>query len=184
MVWKDRRTEPGMAEAAGEPADPSLERALSVADEVWVAAALLHREQSGREDFSAKEIAARAGRENITGRLRPGVYVHASQHCVANRPPNPGRSRMLLATGKARRRLFRPGDAYHPAREGSRTVPERGNLPARYRELLDWYAREYVGAARDAQRADPLLAIRGLGKEIWKGEGADDYVRRLRRGWS
>ena len=55
---------------------------------------------------------------------------------------------------------------------------------AKYRELLDWYASDYVGVARGAKREDPLLAIRGVGKEIWKGEGADEYVRRLRRGWS
>ena len=28
-----------------------------------------------------------------------------------------------------------------------------------------------------------LLALRGSGKHIWKGEHADDYVRRLREDW-
>lgn len=30
---------------------------------------------------------------------------------------------------------------------------------------------------------DPLLALRGSGKELWDDEHADEYVRRLREGW-
>jgi hypothetical protein len=32
-------------------------------------------------------------------------------------------------------------------------------------------------------KEDPLLALRGSGKELWADEHADDYVRRLREGW-
>lgn len=31
---------------------------------------------------------------------------------------------------------------------------------------------------------DPILALRGVGRELWKDEGADAYVSRLREGWS
>ena len=34
-----------------------------------------------------------------------------------------------------------------------------------------------------AYRGDPILSLRGLGKEIWQDEGADAYVKRLREGW-
>ena len=34
---------------------------------------------------------------------------------------------------------------------------------------------------RDAR--DPILALRGMGKEIWANEHADAYVARLRQGW-
>jgi hypothetical protein len=30
---------------------------------------------------------------------------------------------------------------------------------------------------------DPLLALRGSGKDLWADEHADEYVRRLREGW-
>lgn len=30
---------------------------------------------------------------------------------------------------------------------------------------------------------DPILALRGLGKEIWKGVDPDEYVAKLREGW-
>ena len=33
------------------------------------------------------------------------------------------------------------------------------------------------------QVADPILALRGLGKWIWADEDADAYVRRLREEW-
>ncbi len=156
---------------------------LRVADETWIATALLHRENPDRSDFTISEIVERARKEAIEGELRPGIRVHAAQHCVANRPPNPGRYRMLCATEKNRRRLFRNGDPYHPARQGAKTVPARDELPARYRELLDWYYSEYVPRSAGIEKPDPLLALRGSGKELWGDEHADHYVRRLREGW-
>src|SRR6185369_13260646 len=63
---------------------------LKVADEVWIIAALLQRENPERDDFTVEEIMARAREEKLTDSLRAGFYVHVIQHCVANRPPNPG----------------------------------------------------------------------------------------------
>jgi len=34
--------------------------------------------------------------------------------------------------------------------------------------------------SRPGDDADPLLALRGSGKEIWADEHADDYIQRLR----
>jgi hypothetical protein len=51
---------------------------IKVADKVWIATAMLHRENSKREDFSVSEIVARARRENLSGELKPGVQVHAT----------------------------------------------------------------------------------------------------------
>jgi hypothetical protein len=79
---------------------------IKVADEVWVAMALLHREYPSRTDFTLNEIVERAANEGIMDELRPGVYVHAALHCVANRPPNPGRYRMLYETRPKYRRLI------------------------------------------------------------------------------
>ena len=160
----------------------STKTAIRVADEVWIAAALLQREHPHKKDFSVEEILARVEEEGIFGELRPGVYVHIIQHCVANRPPNPGRYRMLFETWKARRRLFRPGDSYNPAREDSKIAPAREDIPPKYHALLDWYNAEYVQRKPNAQ-TDPLLSLRGSGKKIWAGEHADEYVRRLREGW-
>jgi hypothetical protein len=89
-----------------------VRHALKVADEVWLATALLHREHPDRADFTVAEIVERARQEGLTPELRPGVYLHANLHCVANRPPNPGRYLMLVETGPNRRRLYRPGDLF------------------------------------------------------------------------
>lgn len=155
---------------------------IKVADEVWIATALLHREHPERDDFTIDEIVDRVRRVALTPELRPGVRVHALLHCVANRPPNPARYRMLFATGKGSRRLYRPGDPAHPARTG-KMEPAKEEVPAGYRELLGWYHTRYARRPPGVERPDPLLALRGSGKALWADEHADDYVRRLREGW-
>ena len=154
-----------------------------VADEVWLAVALLHREHPEQPDFSIEEIMQRATKEAGHRPLRPGVYVHVVQQCVANRPPNPGRYRMLFETARGRRRLFRTGDAYDPAREGTKTTPAREEIPSEYGDLLNWYRDWNQDNVEDRIKNDPLLALRGSGKELWADEHADEYVRRLREGW-
>lgn len=161
----------------------SSRSAVKVADEVWIVTALLHQEHPDREDFTVTEIVERARREALTPDLRPGVYVHAVVHCVANRVPNPGRYRMLYETASNRRRLFRPGDPAHEARRGAKTMPSRAAIPSKYQALLDWYEKEYASRSAPRPESDPLLALRGSGRQIWAEEHADDYVRRLREGW-
>src|SRR6266849_6822119 len=117
----------------------AIKSQLKVADEVWIAMALLHREHPAASDFSIEEIVERARKEGLHEPLRPGVYVHVVQHCVANRPPNPGRYRMLIETSGGRRRLFHTGDPYHPDREGGKTTPRFEDLAEDYADLWDWY---------------------------------------------
>ena len=111
---------------------------LKVADEVWIATALLHREHPSASDFSIEEIVDRARREGLHEPLRPGVYVHVVSHCVANRAPNPGRYRMILETSEGRRRLYRKGDAYHSdrARGIFRRALEKPSRQESFRELV------------------------------------------------
>lgn len=156
---------------------------IKVADEVWIATALLHREHPGAVDFSIEEIVDRARHEGLHEPLRPGVYVHVTLHCVANRPPNPGRYRMLFESAEGRRRLFHSGDPFHPDREGSKITPSREELPERYHQLLEWY-RDWNGKrAQEGAENDPLLCLRGSGKDLWADEHADEYVQRLRKDW-
>jgi hypothetical protein len=176
---------------------------VSCALEVFVATALLHTENPGRSEFTIQEIVQRAEKENITGESRAGVRVHASQHCVANKPPSPGKHLMLFATGKHTRRLLLPGDEVNPERRGSGKIfPERGEMPERYLPLLDW-ARKRYGQGHDRQPVqmpvassageqesrtseqwlESLLEMEGLGKKYWEGVDPDEYVRKLREGW-
>ncbi|MGA2167883.1 MAG: hypothetical protein ABSG62_06685 [Terracidiphilus sp.] len=137
---------------------------VSCAVEVFLAIASLHKEYPGRPEFTIQEVLERAAKENITGDLRPGVHVHASQHCVANKAPNPAKHRMLFATGKHTRRLLLPGDEIHPERTG-KIFPEPGEVPEKYLPLLEW-ARERYEKARPAAG-------------IW-ADDPDERVRQLR----
>lgn len=161
----------------------AAERDIKVADEVWIATALLHKENPSRPDFSVEEIVERARREKISDALRPGVYIHAQMHCVANRPPNPGRYRMLVETRPGYRRLYCAGDPFDLKREGSKTVPQTSDIPEKYRPLLQWHRQWCHGRSRGSSRFGALLALEGTGRNIWKDEHADDYINRLREGW-
>jgi hypothetical protein len=183
----------------------SVSTEITCAAEVFIATVLLHQEQPGRSDFTIKEIVSRAAREDITGEMRPGVNVHASQHCVANKPPNPARNRMLFATGTRTRRLLLPSDEIHPERTG-KIFPEPGDIPTKYLPLLTWAKKRYedssIGASsrlsnggsgtgknRDGEPQtherwlESLFELEGLGKEHWKGVDPDEFVRQLREGW-
>jgi hypothetical protein len=113
---------------------------ILVADEAWLALALLHREQPDAEDFSLDEIRERSLKEFHD--RRPGVWQHVVSHCVASNPPNPAQYRMLHSTARGRRRLYRRGDPVHPKRRG-KVHPEKRDIPERYRSLVDWYVEEY-----------------------------------------
>jgi hypothetical protein len=113
---------------------------LKVADEAWLATALLHRENPMKEDFSLSEILDRARREFHDE--RPGVWAHIVSHCVASNPPSPVRYRMLHESGRGRRRLFKDGDPAHPERTG-KTHPNKNDVPTKYQRLIDWYLEQY-----------------------------------------
>jgi hypothetical protein len=160
-----------------------VERELKVADEVWIATALLHRENPMQADFAVEEIVERARKEKLYDTLRPGVYIHAQMHCVANRAPNPGRYRMLFETRPSRRRLYCPSDPFDPRRDGSKTVPVAADIPERYRQLLQWYNGWCKGSSQSSSRFAALLELEGSGKDIWGDENADEYINRLREEW-
>jgi hypothetical protein len=113
---------------------------ILVADEAWLATALLHREHPDAEDFSLDDIRDRARREFHDN--RPGVWQHIVSHCVASNRPNPAQYRMLHGSARGRRRLYRPGDPVHPERKG-KMYPEKRDIPERYRTLVDWYLSDY-----------------------------------------
>jgi hypothetical protein len=125
---------------------------VKVADEVWIATALLHREHPEANDFSVDDIIRRARAEHISPQLRPGVRIHLSSHAVANKEPNGGRYRLLVETAPRRRRLYRPGDEFHPDRVRGKTMPSPDEVPPKYRPLIDWYRDEYVGAGTQSER--------------------------------
>lgn len=133
---------------------------ILVADEAWLATALLHREHPQAEDFSLEEIRERSVKEFRDH--RPGVWQHIVSHGVASNPPNPAQYRMLHSSARGRRRLYRRGDPAHPKRKG-KIYPEKRDLPERYRPLVDWYLTEYnQGPAQGSSNPAVLLGFVGL----------------------
>lgn len=116
---------------------------MTIADATWLATALLHQSNPSALDFSVKEIVETATQKGFVGGARPGLQVHASKHCVANKSANPARHRMLLQTTRGRRRLFSEGDPFHPDRATGRIRPDRFDLPSEYQSVVDWYDEIY-----------------------------------------
>ena len=141
---------------------------IKVADQAWIAAALLHREQPERSDFQLREIIGRAAREfGFPPTERKGVWQHLVGHSVASNAPTPARHRMLTKTGRGRRRLFRDGDPVNSERDGKIT-PAAEDIPTKYQSLLAWYKSEYnhkrVEPQGSAEGSSPaaFLAFVGL----------------------
>jgi hypothetical protein len=173
---------------------------VRMADGVWIATALLHREHPDRPDFTESEIQARFLLEGLPrGKNASSLATNINSHCVANRPRSRKKSdptkvqggpyRILYETRSGFRRLFRPGDDFHPdraqPRKPSKTIPKKAEIPERYRELLEWYETwvkpDSTVIAVDNIEDDPLLRLRGSGRHIWADEHADEYVENLRR---
>ncbi|HKW98541.1 MAG TPA: hypothetical protein VJN43_12465 [Bryobacteraceae bacterium] len=155
-----------------------------VADEAWIALATLHKKYPQRPSFSAKEILDQVKRQHVHPEVRAGVQAHIYLHNVANLEPNSARYRMFYRLENETYRLFRNGDRVHPLRRG-KVAPNRAQLPEKYHPLLDWYENEYCKGEGNAMKEqdDPILQMWGLGKEIWAGTNADEYVNSLRSGW-
>jgi len=179
--------------------ESTLESAVLLADGVWIATALLHRENEGREDFTEDEIRARFLKEGLPrGKHSNSLPAHISSHCVANKErsrkrENPsqlqgGAYRLLYETRPGYRRLYRPGDDVHSdriqPRKPSKTLPAKEKLPTKYSVLLDWYEswikKTHVPSAPVNWEDDALIRLIGSGKHIWADEHADEYVNRLR----
>jgi hypothetical protein len=153
---------------------------MLLSDVCWVAVALLHRENKNIHSFTPRQIVDRITKEGIDYFGKSSVQAHIYQHCVANAEPSTGTYRMLTRLPDGTLRLFRPGDFSHPERKG-KTRPNRGDLPAKYHPLLDWYESSWIKGSETHN--DPVLELLGAGKEIWQSADSDEYVKELREGW-
>lgn len=116
---------------------------VKVADEVWIACALLHTESPTRKSFSNSEILNQVKKEAIAEKLRVGIQWHINLHCVANKPANPATYRMLYELSDGSKRLFKSSDNCHFSREDGKTIPIAWEIPEKYRCLLKWYKESY-----------------------------------------
>ena len=160
---------------------------ISCGDEIWIATALLTKERPDDPDYSVEDIMARAVQENIHGSVRKGLEGYARVHCCANKAPSPSALKMLYATGRNRRRLYRTGDESHPGRTG-RSIPVKTEIPEAYHELVDWWLAQMATLPPSPKPVvksflQTMEELREAGKGTWNGVDADAYVRELREGW-
>jgi len=158
------------------------ETQILLADEVWCALAMLHKNHPQRVSFSAREILDQVRTEQAHTDIRAGVQAHIYLHNVANLAPNSARYRMFYRLENDTYRLYRPGDPAHPLRKG-KIAPKRAELPAKYHDLLDWYEREYSTSDEKEKPKGLVDQLWGLGKHLWVGVDADSYVNDLRKDW-
>jgi hypothetical protein len=160
-------------------------RIMSAADLVWVATATLARESPERGGFSHDEIRRKVYE------LEPGhgfedstIRTHITTHCVADKKPDPGKHRKLHLNPDSSYRLYRPGDPYHPGRKDGKLLPDPNRIPVKYHDLLAWYRTCNTPAKRTSAQTDPILALLGVGKEMWRElGGGDKFIRELRENW-
>jgi hypothetical protein len=153
---------------------------LSIADTIWLATALLHEAQPHETGFTHETILRKVAQLNPS--LNPrSVSTHLSTHCVASKKANPATLRILSENPDGSLRLFRVGDSFHPTRRAGRTSPKPDVLPPQYRHLLQRHAGGPPGKLDVSPMEDPILAISGVGKEMWKKLGGGEaFIRALR----
>ena len=156
---------------------------MTVFEQVFVAAARLHREEPSRTGFKGNELLRKVSELNSSPMRESTVNAHIYGHCVANKSASPGTYRILYRNPDGTLRLYREGDDYHPDRKNGRVAPEKEALPPEYRELVDWYWSEYTARRAGEPAQDPFLALRGLGKDVWKSLGGERFTDALRSNW-
>ena len=158
-----------------------VETRLSIADTIWLAAALLHEANPKSEGFDHQTLLKKVAELDST--LNPrSISTHLSTHCVATKKANPATLRILTENPDGSLRLFRAGDPFHATRRSGRTAPKYRSLPDAYKDLLRaYYTDESSAPEPKSPQEDPILAISGVGREMWKKLGGGEvFIRALR----
>jgi|SRR5215472_1965018 len=160
-------------------------KSITAADLVWIAVASLTREFPDRSGFSPDEIRRRAYELepdiDFSGSTIP---THIGSQCVATKKPDPLKHRKLHPNPDGTYRLHWSRDPYHPGRKNGKILPEPNRIPAKYHDLLDWYRTKDAVPERPSAEQDPILALRGLGKELWRAVGGGEkFIHELRANW-
>jgi hypothetical protein len=103
---------------------------------------------------------------------------------VASKKPDPRNQRKLYANEDGTYRLYWSKDLHHAAGRNDKIVPAPASIEAKFLDLLQWYRREDASRLRSPGEEDPILALRGLGKELWRElEGGEKFIREIRANW-
>ena len=148
---------------------------LRIADKIWIAAALMQREHHARRSFKREEIVSKLNSLRLGATKLSAVHAYFSGRRVPC---------YLHSEHDETLRLARPSDNV-PGRSRGRFAPEKEQLPVEYQTLVDWYWTKYAPASNPSDlENDPVLKLRGVGKELWgRLGGGDAFIRGLRENW-
>ena len=125
-----------------------MNKDITTANAVWIATALLHRENKDKEAFSTKQIFDKAKSLNLLKSVDATLMMHISLHCVANAKAQPDKHRKIFRVIKGWYRLYRPGDSFDESRANGRSAPLAEEIPEKFSGLIDWYDTEYCKEVR------------------------------------
>jgi hypothetical protein len=120
-----------------------LKKPISTANAVWLATAMLHKENSQSDAFSAKEIFQKVKQLNLLSVSNSTINMHITSHCVASSKESPDRHRKLTRVRVGWYRLFKEGDSFHETRSTGQIAPLTGMLPLEFKDVIDWYNVQY-----------------------------------------
>ena len=121
----------------------SPKKSITTPAVVWLATALLHKENPQIDAFQAKEIFHKVKELDLLSVSDSTINTHISSHCVASGKESPDRHRKLTRVRSGWYRLFKEGDPFHETRATGQIVPLAGMLPLRFSDVIDWYNKEY-----------------------------------------
>jgi len=152
---------------------------MTIGDTIWLAVALLEKENPKALGFNHETILKKVFSLNHS--LKPiSVQAHVNAHCVASKKANSATLRILTENPDGTLRRFRLGDPYHPTRKRGRTQPKPHSLPPEYRSLL-LPEDPHETPSQFSAEEDPILALSGVGKEMWKKLGGGEaFIRAIR----
>ena len=152
---------------------------MTIADTIWLATALLEKQNPRAHGIGYDTILKKVS--ELDPSLRPGsVHAHLSAHCIASKRASPATLRILTENSDGTLRLFRFGDPYHVSRRVGRTQPKPHAIPMKYHYLLR-PEDEHAQPVYFSPEEDPILALAGVGKEMWKRLGGGEaFIRAIR----
>ncbi len=121
----------------------SPKKSITTPTVVWLATALLQRENPQSDAFSAKEIFYKVKELDLLSVSDSTINMHITSHCVASGKESPDRHRKLTRVRSGWYRLFKEGDSFHETRSTGHTVPLAGMLPLEFKDVIDWYNTQY-----------------------------------------
>lgn len=140
------------AEAARRMAWGDTEPVPTAAVAVWVATATLHQKHGIDEAFEAKQIRDMVIEQGACSAKTRTIESSIARCCAASDPAGEGSDRKLHRVRRGVYRLCRPGDPRPRGKKGGPAAPRPGDLPSKYRHLLEWYAGEYCKARPSQSR--------------------------------